>query len=480
MGKPTGFLEADRETAKKRPVEERIQDWKEIYKPVAEDTLRKQAARCMDCGVPFCNQGCPLGNLIPDWNDLVYRGRWREAIEQLHKTNNFPEFTGRVCPAPCEASCVLAINSSAVSIKLVENEIIERAFKEGWIKPEPPSKRTGKRVAVVGSGPAGLAAAAQLNKAGHSVTIFERDNRIGGLLTYGIPDFKLEKDVVDRRVNIMIAEGIEFRTGVNIGKDISTTDLVRDYDAVVLCNGSTAPRAVAVPGSKLKGIHYAMDYLTRQNEVVHGDLGPGRPVIDAKGKDVVILGGGDTGADCFGTALRQGAKSVRQLEYNKRPPTERPDYNPWPHYPVTFYTLPAHEEGGERHWEVLTKEFMGDANGNVRALKLGKLQWGDGPKGKRTMEEVPGGEFELETNMVLIAIGYSGPERYGPIDELGLRLDSRGNVLADRHFMSSVPGVFVAGDMHRGQSLVVWAIAEGRKAARGVDTYLMGSSLLPG
>jgi len=479
MGKPTGFLELERETPCKRPVAERTGDWREIYLEMPEDKLRGQAARCMDCGIPFCHKGCPLGNLIPDWNDHVYRNRWREAVEALLKTNNFPEFTGRICPAPCEASCVLSINDDPVTIKQVEVSIIDRAFEQGWIAPRPPAVRTGKRVAVVGSGPAGLAAAEQLNRAGHSVTVFERAQRLGGLLTFGIPDFKLEKRVVDRRIALMEKEGIAFRANVAIGSDITMEKLRADHDAVVLCIGACAPRDVSVPGRDLRGIHFAMDYLTAQNERVYGDPQAQRPHIDAKGSRVLILGGGDTGADCYGTAIRQGAASVTQLEYNMRPPDERPDYNPWPEWPLTFYTLPAHEEGGERHWCVLSKSFSGE-DGRVTALNAVRLEWTDGPKHTRKFSEVAGSAFSIPADLVLIAAGFSGPEKPGPIQQLGLELDARGNVRTDEHYRTSAQGVFAAGDARRGQSLVVWAIAEGRKAARAVDVHLMGRTELPG
>ncbi|MDX1973582.1 MAG: glutamate synthase subunit beta [Candidatus Sumerlaeia bacterium] len=483
MGKTTGFLEYEREAPGYRPVEERVRDWKEVTFELPDEKKKAQAARCMDCGVPFCNQGCPLGNLIPDWNDLVYRNLWKEAIVALHKTNNFPEFTGRICPAPCEAACVLGINDSPVTIKQIENSIIERAFAEGWIKPEPPSIRTGKTVAIVGSGPAGLAAAQQLNRAGHLVTVFEREKRVGGLLTFGIPDFKLEKSVVDRRIAILEAEGISFQTGVTIGKDITMDELRSRFSAVLLCNGATLPRDVRVPGRELNGILFAMDYLTAQNYSNYGDAdGERYPLVSAKDKHVIIIGGGDTGADCYGTAIRQGAKSVTQLEYNMRPPEERPSYNPWPQWPLTFYSLPAHYEGGKRDWCVMTKKFSGKDGKNVDTLHAIRLDWEnpDAPKRDRKMIEVPGSDFELPADLVLLAIGFSGPEKEGPISQLGLELDRRGNVKIDENFMTSQEGVFAAGDTSRGQSLVVWAIADGRKAARGVDQFLMGFSDLPG
>jgi glutamate synthase (NADPH/NADH) small chain len=473
-------MEVNRETRPARPVDQRVQDWREIYLEFPEDKLRKQASRCMDCGIPFCNQGCPLGNLIPDWNDLVYNNRWEEAIEALHKTNNFPEFTGRVCPAPCEGACVLGISDDPVTIKQVEVEIIEHAFANGWVKPNPPQRRTGKKVAVVGSGPAGLAAAAQLNAAGHSVTVFERAQRIGGLLTFGIPDFKLEKTVVERRLAIMEAEGIVFRPDTNIGFDIKAEQLVKDFDAVVLCGGSTRPRDLNVPGRDLDGIHFAMDYLTAQNEVNHGDLQPGRPHIDVKGKTVVIIGGGDTGADCLGTAHRQGAEKIIQLELMPRPPQDRAETNPWPQWPMVLRKSSAHEEGGERDWCVNTRAAYGE-KGVLKGLKAVRVQWSkDEASGRMRMDEVPGSEFDIPCDHVFLAMGFLHGEHPGPIEQLGLELDNRGNVKADANYMTSRPGVFAAGDIRRGQSLVVWAIAEGRKAARGVDLHLMGFSELPG
>ncbi|MGF1572181.1 MAG: glutamate synthase subunit beta [Sumerlaeia bacterium] len=482
MGKTTGFIEFDREAAPYRPVEERISDWGEVALELSDEKKKLQAARCMDCGVPFCNQGCPLGNLIPDWNDLVYRDNWKLAIESLHKTNNFPEFTGRICPAPCEAACVLGINNDPVTIKQIENSIIERAFAEGWVKAVPPTRRTGKFVAVIGSGPAGLAAAQQLNRAGHSVTVFERDKRIGGLLTFGIPDFKLEKSVVDRRVNLLIEEGIEFKCGVNVGVDITLNELREKFSAIILCNGAAQPRNVEVPGRELKGIHYAMNYLAAQNYENYGDRDEDCALISAKDKHVIIIGGGDTGADCYGTAIRQGAKTVTQLEYNIRPPEERPQYNPWPQWPLTFYSLPAHLEGGNRDWCVMTTKFSGKDGQHVDTLHAIRLDWEnpDAPKRQRKMIQIQGSDFELPADLVLLAIGFSGPEKDGPISELELALDKRGNVKTDENFMTSAEGVFAAGDTHRGQSLVVWAIAEGRKAARGADLYLMGASDLPG
>lgn len=482
MGKTTGFIELEREDPSYRPVDVRVKDWNEVSLELSDEKKKQQAARCMDCGVPFCNQGCPLGNLIPDWNDLVYRDNWKMAIESLHKTNNFPEFTGRICPAPCEAACVLGINSDPVTIKHIENSIIERAFAEGWIKAEPPTRRTGKLVAVIGSGPAGLAAAQQLNRAGHTVTVFERDKRVGGLLTFGIPDFKLEKSIVDRRIKLLVEEGIIFKTGVNIGVDVTLDELKEKFSAIVLCNGAAQPRNVDVPGRELNGVHFAMDYLSAQNYENYGDRDKSKPIISAKDKHVIIIGGGDTGADCYGTAIRQGAKSVTQLEYNMRPPEERPSYNPWPQWPLTFYSLPAHLEGGKRDWCVMTKKFSGKDGKHVDTLHAIRLDWEnpDAPKRERKMIEVQGSDFTVPADLVLLAIGFSGPEKDGPISQLGLQLDKRGNVKTDENFMTSTEGVFAAGDTHRGQSLVVWAIAEGRKAARGADLYLMGATDLPG
>jgi glutamate synthase (NADPH/NADH) small chain len=480
MGNPTAFMEIPRETPSTRPVEERVRDWNEVYLDFPEPKRRQQASRCMDCGIPFCNQGCPLGNLIPDWNELVTRGHWRAAIEALHRTNNFPEFTGKVCPAPCEAACVLGINEPPVAIKLSEIGIIERAWAEGWVQPRPPRRRTGKKVAVVGSGPAGLACADQLNKAGHTVVVFERAPRPGGLLSFGIPDFKLEKHVVDRRLDLMRAEGVQFRCSVAIGTDVSADDLCSEFDAIALCMGATAPRDLKIPGRELDGILFAMDYLGPQNHVNYGDLPAGVPYVDARDKHVVIIGGGDTGADCYGTALRQGAKSVTQFEFLPKPPPQRAAHNPWPEWPMIFRTSSAHEEGGTRDWAIDTKAFLDDGAGRVRALRAVRLEWTDGPPAQRKFSEIPNSEFELPADLVLLAIGYAGPEKRGPVEELGLTLDTRGNIATDAHFMTSMPGVFAAGDARRGQSLVVWAIAEGRKAARGVDLYLMGSSDLPG
>ena len=484
MGKPTGFKEYPRETPLRRPVPLRVADWQEVYDPASfnDDKLRTQGSRCMDCGIPFCHSGCPLGNLIPDWNDLVYRNRWRDALDMLLKTNNFPEFTGRVCPAPCEEACVLGINEKPVTIKLIEENIVEHAFREGWIAPQPPAKRTGKKVAVIGSGPSGLACAAQLNKAGHRVTVFERADRPGGLLMYGIPNFKLEKRIVQRRIKLMQAEGIHFRNNANIGFNVKVEDLRADFDAIVLCGGSTAGRDLKVPGRELAGIHFAMEYLPQQNKLNLGDSVP--DAISAEGKHVIILGGGDTGADCLGTATRQGAKSVRQFELLPRPPEGRTAEMPWPTWPMIFRTSSAHEEanalaGSEiRDFAINTKKFSGE-NGAVKKLHGVRLEWGKDASGKWQMNEIPASDFELDCDLCLLALGFVHPEHNGPIQQLGLTLDPRGNVQVDANYMTNIPGVFTAGDMRRGQSLVVWAISEGRQAARGVDQFLMGTSDLP-
>lgn len=478
MGKITGFLEIPREMPARRPVSERLKDWQELEGKLPEDKLQQQGARCMDCGIPFCHKGCPLGNIIPDWNDLVYRGRWKDAIDRLHSTNNFPEFTGRVCPAPCEEACVLRINDDPVTIKQIEKQIIDHAFKEGWIAPVPPSRRTGKKIAVVGSGPAGLAAAAQLNRAGHTVEVFERADRIGGLLMYGIPDFKLEKHVVERRVQQMRDEGVVFHVNANVGGNVAVADLKSKFDAIVLCGGATAARDLPIPGRDLDGIHFAMDFLPQQNKKVAGDDVPNQ--ILATGKHVVILGGGDTGSDCLGTSNRQGAKSVHQFELLPKPPEDRTeDIAPWPYWPMILRSSSSHEEGVVRDWSINTKKFSGDANGKVKKLHGVRLEWKKGENDRPQMVEVPGSEFELDADLVLLAMGFVGPEKPGMIEQLGVALDERGNVSVGADYQSSVPGVFACGDMRRGQSLVVWAIWEGREAARGVDTYLMGETSLP-
>ena len=479
MGKVTGFLEIKRTTWPTRPVDERLRDWKEVYLPFPANELKQQAARCMDCGIPFCHQGCPLGNIIPDWNDLVYREHWRDAIDRLHATNNFPEFTGRLCPAPCEGSCVLGINDDPVTIKAVEVSIAERAFDEGWVAPEPPAMRTGKKVAVVGSGPAGLAAAEQLNRAGHWVTVLERSDRIGGLLRYGIPEFKMEKRVLDRRLALMDKAGIAFRTNADVGRAPRLAELRQDCEAIVLACGAGAPRDLPVPGRELAGIHFAMEYLTLSNKRCEGDPVPDERFISARGKRVVIIGGGDTGADCLGTVHRQGARSVHQFELLPRPPDQRAADNPWPQWPNVFRVSSAHEEGGERVYAVSTQRFTGDAQGHVTQLHAVTVAMTRGEGGRLEFTPVAGSEFTLDVDLVLLAMGFVGPERAGPIEELGLRLTERGTVARDGGWMTSVPGVFTCGDMQRGQSLIVWAIAEGRSCAAGVDRWLMGKTDLP-
>jgi glutamate synthase (NADPH/NADH) small chain len=472
VGDPNGFLKyRSRVTPPRRPVAVRIQDWHEVYEDLPDETLKQQASRCMDCGIAFCHGACPLGNLIPEWNHLVYTDDWRKSIDRLHATNNFPEFTGRLCPAPCEAACVLGISQDPVTIKQVEVEIIDRAFDEGWVEPVRAQTQTGKRVAVVGSGPAGLAAAQQLTRAGHAVTVFERDDRIGGLLRYGIPEFKMEKRHIDRRLEQMEAEGTEFRSGVNVGVDISTEQLRADFDAIVLAGGATAARDLPIPGRELDGIHQAMEYLPWSNRVQQGDIDA--PPITADGKRVVIIGGGDTGADCLGTALRQGATTTHQFEIMPRPPDSRASSTPWPTYPLMFRVSSAHEEGGERIFAVNTDHFSGSA-GKVTGLSAHDVEMKNG-----RFEKIEGTDFELEADLVLLAMGFVGPEREGLLTELGVELDGRGNVARAANFETTVPGVFVAGDMGRGQSLIVWAIAEGRAAAAGVDDYLEGGSVLP-
>ena len=475
MGKPTGFMEIGRETPSKRSASLRVEDYLEIYSGPSDDLIRAQGARCMDCGVPFCNNGCPLGNIIPDWNDLVYRGKWREALERLHRTNNFPEFTGRICPAPCESACVLGINDDPVTIEMIEKTIVERGFTAGWVVPEPPVRRTGKRVAVVGSGPAGLAAAQQLNRAGHHVTLFEKNARVGGLLRYGIPDFKLEKWVIDRRVEVMVAEGVEVRTGVHVGRDVTGSDLLRDYDAVLLSGGAEVPRDLPVPGRDLGGIHFAMDFLEQQNRRVAGDEVSAEGAILATGKNVLVLGGGDTGSDCIGTSHRQGAKHVYNFELLERPPETRPDEVPWPLHPMPsqiLRTSTSHEEGGSRDWGVSTTHFTG-SNGRVEKLHAVRLRFGapDPETGRREMISVPGSEFSLGVDLVLLALGFVGPVSDGIVKQLGVALADRGNI-ATTGYASSVAKVYAAGDMRRGQSLVVWAIAEGRQAASQIDRDL--------
>jgi len=470
MGKVTGFKEYTREMPVRRPVEERVNDFFEVYHPFPEEKVRTQAARCMDCGIPFCHTGCPVNNIIPDWNDLVYKDRWKDAIRVLHATNNFPEFTGRICPAPCEAACVLGINEPPVTIKQIEKTIVEHAFNEGWIQPEPPEVRTGKRVAVVGSGPSGLAAAQQLNRAGHAVTVFEKSDRIGGLLRYGIPDFKLEKHIVDRRLEQMIAEGVRFETRAHVGHNVPAEDVREDFDAVLLCGGAQQPRDLPVPGRELKGIHFAMEFLPQQNKLNAGDAVEDQ--IRATGKHAIIIGGGDTGADCLGTCHRQKPKSVEQFEIMPEPPAERSPSTPWPLWPLQLRSESSHEEGGVRNWAVATTKFTDDENGNVKLLH--GVRVGPPPK----FEPIPGTDFTMPAELVLLAMGFLGPIREGMVEELGVKLDARSNIATDSNYMSSVPGIFSAGDMRRGQSLVVWAISEGRRTARAVDLFLMGSTRL--
>ena len=473
MADPKGFLKTqERELPKRRPVAVRIMDWKEVYEDQDRTQLRRQAGRCMDCGVPFCHQGCPLGNLIPEWNDLTWRGEGRQAIERLHATNNFPEFTGRLCPAPCESSCVLGINQPPVTIKQVEVSIIDQAFQSGWVQPHPPERLTGKTVAVVGSGPAGLAAAQQLTRAGHTVAVYERDDRIGGLLRYGIPDFKMEKRQIEQRLAQMQAEGTRFRAGVEIGVDISWAELRERYDAVVIATGSTVPRELPIPGRDLLGVHFAMDYLVQQNKVVAGDRVADQ--IGAHGKHVVVIGGGDTGADCIGTAHRQGALSVTNLAIGYQPPVARPEHQPWPMSPTIFEVSSAHEEGGERMFLASTVEFLGNEAGEVRALRVAETEYVDGRRVPKS-----GTEREIPADLVLIAMGFTGPEQAHLDEQLRVPFDARGNVTRDELYATSEPGVFVAGDAGRGQSLIVWAIAEGRAVASAVDRYLEGDTQLP-
>jgi glutamate synthase (NADPH/NADH) small chain len=477
MGKPTGFLEQDRELPKKRDPKKRISDYNEVDPVIDESITVKQASRCMDCGIPFCHHGCPLGNIIPEFNDAVYQGNWKMAYEILVSTNNFPEFTGRICPAPCEASCVLGINKPAVAIEYIEKTIIEKAFQEGYAKPRIPSSRTNKKVAVVGSGPAGMAAAAQLNYAGHDVTVFERADEVGGLLRYGIPDFKLDKQVLDRRINLMMEEGVKFKTKVNVGENLTIEQLKEEFEAVVLCGGSTVPRDLPIPGRNLKGVHFAMDFLTQQNRRVGGK----KVLVEeiwATGKNVLVIGGGDTGSDCVGTSNRHGAKSVTQIEIMPKPPKDRTDSMPWPNWPMILRTSTSHEEGCERQWSIITKEFIGDEQGNLKALKIADVEMKKAEPGKAPgFVEIPGTERTIPCELALLAMGFLYPQHTGLLDQLGVDYDERGNVKATR-YQTSIENIFTAGDMRRGQSLVVWAISEGREAARAVDEYLMGQSAL--
>jgi glutamate synthase (NADPH/NADH) small chain len=489
MGKPTGFLEFNREAPEKRPITERVQDYKEYIKPYSEEKLNYQAARCMNCGVPFCHSGCPLGNVIPEFNDAVYDGNWKEAYEILTSTNNFPEFTGRICPAPCESACVLGINQPPVAIEEIEKHIIEIAFDKGFVKAKKPNLRTGKKVAVIGSGPAGLAAAAQLNYAGHLVTVFERDEEPGGLLRYGIPDFKLEKWVVARRVDVMKEEGVIFKCHANVGVNVSISDLLREFNAIVLAGGSTTPRNLHIPGRELNGVHFAMDFLKQNNKAVAGqnplanaaiESNILNEIVQATGKNVVVIGGGDTGSDCVGTSNRQGAASVTQFELLPKPPESRTPHMPWPSFPMLLKTTTSHEEGVQRQWAVATKEFIGDADGKLKALKIVDLEWKITAEGRPAQfVEIEGSEREIPCELALLAMGFVHPQHVGFINDLGVELDERGNVKATgKAFKTNIAKVFTAGDMRRGQSLVVWAISEGRECARKVDEFLMGSSLL--
>jgi glutamate synthase (NADPH/NADH) small chain len=484
MGQPDGFLKYDRNLPESEPVDKRLKEYKEFYKPFSEEQTKEQAARCMDCGIPFCHSGCPLGNVIPEFNDAVYRSEWKEAYDILSTTNNFPEFTGRICPAPCEGSCVLGINKPPVAIEHIEKSIIEEAFKSGWVKPKNEIVRTGKKVAVVGSGPAGMATADQLNKAGHSVTVFERAQKPGGLLRFGIPDFKLEKWVVERRIEVMEQDGVVFKCGVNVGNDISSDELLNQFDAVVLSGGATVPRDVPMAGRDLKGVYFAMDFLSQNNarvsELNHENhKGTNVEEVFATDKNVVVIGGGDTGSDCVGTSNRHGAKSVTQFEINLKPSTNRDATNPWPEWPMILRTSSSHEEGCERKWSILTKEFIGNDKGELVGIKVAEIEWFDEEDGRKSFKEIPGTERELPCDLALLAIGFVGPEKDGLLDQFGVTLDPRSNVKASRKdYKTSVDKVFAAGDMRRGQSLVVWAISEGRECARSVDTFLMGESKL--
>ncbi len=479
MGKPTGFLEFSREMPAKRPVKERINDYREFVEKYPTQKLNQQSARCMNCGVPFCHSGCPLGNVIPEFNDAVYRQSWQEAYDILTSTNNFPEFTGRICPAPCESACVLGINQPPVTIEEIEKHIIEIAFEKGFVKAHKPNVRTGKKIAIVGSGPAGMAAAAQLNAAGHSVTVYERDDAPGGLLRYGIPDFKLEKWVIDRRITILEEEGIVFINNTEVGKDVSVSDLLRQYNAIVLTGGSTIPRDLPIPGRELKGVHFAMDFLKQQNKRVSGLYDSQQEPILAVDKNVIVIGGGDTGSDCVGTSNRQEAKSITQFELLPKPPETRTPTMPWPTYPMILKVTSSHEEGCERQWAVATKEFVGDGKGNLKALKTVDLEWKIGENGRAAFTEIKGTEKDIPCELALLAMGFVHPQHEGLVNELGVELDERGNVRAgEKAFQTNIPKIFTAGDMRRGQSLVVWAISEGRECARKVDEFLMGHSVL--
>jgi len=480
MGKITGFLEISRQEKKYAPAADRVQHYNEFVIPLKEEEVRAQGARCMDCGIPYCHQGCPINNIIPDWNDLAYRGRWEQAIKVLHSTNNFPEFTGRICPAPCEASCTLNIDDTPVAIKTIECAIVDKGWEKGWIKPQVPRQRTGKKVAVVGSGPAGLASAQQLARAGHSVTVYEKENRIGGLLRYGIPNFKMDKSLIDRRMGQMQAEGVTFRPDSHIGQDIPIQQLVDDYDAVVLAGGSEKPRDLPVEGREFKGVHFAMELLTQQTKRVLGDVIPEEATISAENKHVIVIGGGDTGSDCVGTSVRHGAASITQLELLPKPPVKEDKAMTWPLWPNKLRTSSSHEEGCERRWSVATKKFESDANGNVKAAHIVQVEWTKDDTGRWQMAEVAGTEEVLKADLVLLAMGFVHPVHEGMLQDLGVDLDGRGNVKADTNqYQTSVDKVFAAGDMRRGQSLVVWAIREGRQAAQAVDMFLMGKSELP-
>ena len=478
MGKITGFLEFERKTEPYAPVEDRLKNFKEFTQPLKEKEVKEQGARCMDCGIPFCHSGCPLGNLIPDFNDAVYRGKWEKAAQILHATNNFPEFTGRLCPAPCEEACVLGINEDPVAIENIEKNIVETAFKKGWVVPVPPSERTGKKVAVIGSGPAGLAAAQQLNRAGHLVSVYERDEKPGGLLRYGIPDFKMEKHIIDRRLDVLTKEGITFNCGVAVGKDIPAQDLKKSYDAVVLCGGATIRRSLPVKGAELEGVVQAMDFLGQNNRRVAG-VKHFEKELKATGKNVIVIGGGDTGSDCIGTSFRQGALSVTNFEILSKPGTERPQDQPWPFWPMRLRTSTSHKEGAERVFSISTKEFKGDEKGNLTSLVTAEVEWVKGEGERPKLVEIPGTEKEWPCDLVLLALGFTGSEMT-VAEQLGVEADGRTNIKASvKDYKTNVPGVFVAGDQRRGQSLIVWAISEGRQAAYHVDAYLMGSSVLP-